>query len=153
MKFFITLIVVFLMSAGAFAQHAEQTELKGITSNYNALNPVGKVSSLLDLSKINWSHSYSVSYFSGGGNSGSYGLYTGDIFYEFSSSLSLNVRLGIAHNLGGAINDARSNDASLYPAFQLDYRPSENFHLSIGYEKIPGNYYNPYDNYWRSLYR
>lgn len=129
------------------AQLADKAEISTVKKDYLGLKPVSKPFSLIDLSRVRWSHSYSVSFFSGGGTSGSVGLYSGSLFYEFTSSLSIDLRLSVAHNPGSFFDRDKSPDASLFPAVNLDYHPSENFRLSVGFASYPGIYYNPYYYY------
>jgi len=136
----------------------DQADLQSAKEDYLGLKPVNKPFSLIDLSRIKWSNSYSVSFFSGGGSSSSLGMYTGSIFYELSSSLSLDMRFSIAHNPGALFDQAATTDASFYPAINLDYHPSDKFRLSVGFISYPGvyndsyNLYNPYRPYdWRRL--
>lgn len=138
---------IFAISSG-FGQMAEDAELQAIKENRLGLQPVSKPFSLIDLSRINFAHSYSFSYFSGGGTSGSVGLYTGQIFYEISSNLSLNLKLGIAHNPGSIFDRAQSTDAVFLPGARIDYHPSDNFRISAGFNTYYGNYYSPFENYY-----
>ena len=101
--------------------------------------------SLLDLSRISWSHSYSVSYFSGGNNSGSAGLLNSTMFYEISSKLSLAVNIGVAHDPGAMFSNGQSN-STILPGFALDYHPSENFRVSVRYQKFNNGNYPNYDS-------
>lgn len=143
---------------GSLAQLVDQAEIQSAKSDYLGLQPAIKPFSLIDLSRVKWSQSYSVTFFSGGGTSGQVGLYTSSLFYEFTPSLSLDINLGIAHNPGALINSATDAEAQFYPAFNLDYHPSDNFRLSIGFAHLPGGYYNPYSyyypyNYWANDWR
>ena len=131
-------VVVLLLTLSGFAQDIERARLEQPTAtNSIGVKPVESPFSLIDVSRIKWSHSYSVSYFSGSGQSGSVGLATTSMFYEFSPSLSLQVNLGIAHNPGALWGD-RNSEATILPGFRLDYHPSENFHLSIGVQRYDG---------------
>lgn len=100
--------------------------------------------SLLDLSRIRWSHSYSISYFSGGSSSGSAGLLNSTMFYDISRSLSLSVNIGVLHNSGSIWGDSK-NDATILPGFRLDYHPSEKFRMSIAVQRVSGLYPYYYD--------
>ena len=149
------------MALNASAQLVDKAEIQSVKENNLGLKPAAKPFSLIDLSRIKWSHSYSVSYFSGGGSSTGMGLYTGSMFYEISSSLSIDMQLSVAHNPGSLFNNSAANEASFYPAVNLDYHPSDNFRLSVGFISVPGNYYynpyylnNPYRMYdWRTFNR
>jgi len=149
-KICLLIAITVLTSGSVLAQFSDQAEIKEIKSNVTGLQPVSKPFSLIDLSRVKWSHAYSVSYFSGGSYSGSVGMYTGSIFYEFSKSLSLDVKLGLAHNPGALFDSRTDNEAAFFPAFNLDYHPSDKFRLSIGYAKYPG--FNPYGYRYRSDY-
>jgi hypothetical protein len=100
--------------------------------------------SLLDLSRIRRSHSYSISYFSGGSSSGSAGLLNSTMFYDISRSLSLSVNIGVLHNSGSIWGDSK-NDATILPGFRLDYHPSEKFRMSIAVQRVSGLYPYYYD--------
>ncbi|MDH4035334.1 MAG: hypothetical protein OEV80_16195, partial [candidate division Zixibacteria bacterium] len=80
------------------------------------------------LSRITWSHSYSVGFFSGGAASGSVGLLNSTMFYEISSKLSLSLNLGVAHSGG---NWGEGREATLLPGFTLDYHPSDKFRMTF----------------------
>lgn len=142
--FLLTLFLIFVAHSVAWTQLVETAEIKKLKNDHVGLRPVSKPFSLIDLSRVKWSHSYSVNFFSGGGTSGSIGMYTSSIFYELSNSLSFDVQIGIAHNPGSIFNNNTNSNAALYPSFNLDYHPSDNFRLSIGIAKHPGIYYNPY---------
>jgi len=151
----ISIIAVF--AACSLAQSIDKAQIQSAQKDYLDLRPAVKPFSLIDLSRIKWSHSYSVSFFSGGGTSGSVGLYTGSIFYEFTPKLSLDLSMGIAHNPGAMFNRGEQTDATFYPSMSLDYHPSEHFRLSVGFASYPGLYYNPYYPYreyeWRDSRR
>lgn len=113
----------------------------GSSSNSLSVQGAPNPFSLLDLSRIRWSHSYSISYLSGGSRSGSAGLLNSTMFYDISNSLSLSVNVGVLHNSGSIWGDG-NNDATILPGFRLDYHPSEKFRMSIGFQRVSG--YSPY---------
>ena len=133
------------------AQDIDQARLDEPTAtNSLGARPVSSPFSLLDISRIKWSHSYSVSFFSGNGNSGSLGLANTSMFYEFSPSLSLQVNLGILHSPGSILGDSRNSDASFLPGFNLDYHPSEHFRMSVQFQRYDGRLYpTSFDRYNR----
>jgi hypothetical protein len=140
----LTTISLLVLTSISFGQMADKAEIQSVKEDYLGLKPVSKPFSLIDLSKLHFSHSYSFTFFSGGGTSGSVGLYTGSMFYEFSHSLSLDVQLGIAHDPSALFGNNVGTDASFYPAVNLDYHPSNNFRISVGFESHPGFYQSPY---------
>jgi hypothetical protein len=148
-----SLLLAFISAFSASAQLADKAEIQSVKEDYLGLNPASKPISLIDFSKLKWSQSYSISYFSGAGSSGTVGFYTSSIFYEFTPSLSIDVTLGIAHDPAALFNRNVQTNAALYPAVNLDYHPSENFRMSVGFVSHPGFYSNPYYPYrfndWR----
>ena len=138
----LTLAMVLVFSTFSMAQMSDQAELER-NSQLGGLgqSAVSNPFSLLDLSRIKWSHSYSVSYFSGGGASGSGGMWQTSMFYEFSSKLSLNMNLGIAHT--GNLISSTNRETTFLPGFTLDYHPSNKFSVSLMFQTYRGNN-NPY---------
>jgi len=144
-KTLFSIIAVFLLSLPVSAQFVDQIPAQpDISQNTFGASPAPTPFSLLDLSRIHWSHSYSVSYFSGGLGSGSVGMFRTNMHYEFSSKLSLGLNVGIAHNPGALWGDKRNNDTQLLPGFLLDYHPSESFRMSVGFQQFSGSYLYPY---------
>ncbi len=141
LSIFLTIAMLFSIAS---AQMADKAELQSMKSDYLGLAPASKPFALIDLSRLQWSHSYSLSFFSGGGSSQTIGLYTGSIFYEITPNLSLNFKLGIAHNPSGVFDNSLSNNATLLPGLRLDYRPSDNFRITAGFDTYYGNYLYPY---------
>jgi hypothetical protein len=154
------IVVVLLFAVPLMAQDIDVAKLRETNAaNSLGIKPASTPFSLLDLSRIRWSNSYSVSFMSGAGGSGSVGLLNSTMFYEFSPKLSMALNIGIMHNAGAIWGDA-NNQATLLPGFQLDYHPSDKFSLSIGVSREAGwlspYYYAPYSRYpygnWRFPY-
>ena len=144
--FIIILVLGLLAAHPAMAQYSDQAEMEKITTSDGlGLRPSSTPFSLLDLSRIKWSHSYSVAYFSGGGTSSSLGVMNSQMFYEFSRKLSLTLNLGVAHNPSSFWGNG-DTDAIFLPGFHLDYHPSDKFHMSITYQRglgLGNPYYQP----------
>jgi hypothetical protein len=153
MRNLITIVALFLLALPVSAQFVEQSPPNtDIAEQSFGAPPAETPFSLLDLSRIKWSHSYSVSYFSGGLGSGSLGLFTTTMFYEFSSKLSLDFNLSVAHDPSALWNDGKTSNTAFLPGFSLDYHPSQKFRMSLTYQQFVGNpYYSPYysPNYYR----
>jgi hypothetical protein len=146
MKQKIIILTVLMFSFSASAQLADQAEIANVNNNTGiGLNPASSPFSLIDLSRVKWSHSYSVSFFSGGSNSSSLGLWNTSMFYEFSKNLSLTLNLGVAHD-ANALFGGESSFSKILPGFLLDYHPSNNFNLRVGFQSYSG-YYPYYYNY------
>jgi hypothetical protein len=133
--------VLFCLAASAAAQSSDVAKLNDITrASSLGIKPAPSPFSLLDLSRLHWSHSYSLSFFSGSGYSGSVGLLSTSMLYDLSSKLSFGLNLGVAHNTGALWGDG-SSQASFLPGFWLDFHPSSKFNMSISVQKYEGSYY------------
>jgi len=141
-KLSVFIVLMLFCAVSVSAQLVDQADMQKIKDDHLGLKPAASPFSLIDLSRVKWSNSYSVGFFSGGGTSSTTGLYVGSMFYEFSKSLSLDLQVGIGHNPGALFNSQLNSDARFYPSFKLDYHPSDKFQLLIGFQSIPGNYYN-----------
>ena len=145
MKTLFTILSVVILVVPISAQLVEDAPVPNEAAQTSfGSRPASTPFSLLDLSRIRWSHSYSVTYFSGGNSSGTLGLFNTGMLYEFSPKLSLNLNIGIAHNPGALWGDSRNNNTELLPGFLLDYHPSEKFRMSLGFQRFVGNYFYPY---------
>lgn len=136
------LTVTLLLPLAGSAVVAQQADIATLRQTA-AENPLGvkpsfSPSSLLDASRFSWSHSYSISFFSGNNSSLTTGLLNSTMHYQLSPSLSLAFNIGILHNAGSLFNRAVSTDATFLPGFALDYRPSNKFHLSLQVQRISG---------------
>ena len=146
----LAIITVLIFAAGSLsAQQTDAAAVKQTLDNAGSgigVKPVGTLSSLLSSDRITWSHSYSVSFFSGGGTSSSLGMLNSTMNYRISNSLSLAVNLGVLHNTASLWGQGNT-DATFLPGFRLDYRPSEKFFMSISYQEYAGGYYYS-PSYW-----
>jgi len=145
------LILVLVLTGTVAAQHSDQASVSDAALRAQSgigISPAVTPFSLIDLSRINWSHSYSVAFFSGGGTSGSVGVWNTSLDYDISSNLHLALNLGVLHNPGSLWN-GNDSKADFLPGFRLDWRPSDNFFMSVSYQDL-GGYYSPYDRgFWR----
>jgi len=103
----------------------------------------------LDPSRLHLSHSYSLSYFSIGGQSMAQGLYLNTIDYALSAPLQLRVQWGIAHSplqsLG--VNSPLASGPFISAA-EIQYRPSGKLSLGIEYRALPA-----YWRYWPAAWQ
>ena len=147
----LSLAFLVLSVVSTSAQMADRAELRDIRSeNSVSFQPATSAFSLIDLSRIRWSHSYNLSYYSGSFGSGSYGLYTGSLLYEFSPSLAMYLDVGIGHNPGALVNTNQNSSAQVFPGIAFDYHPSKNFRVSVSFSRSP--YSNSLGNYQSALY-
>lgn len=134
------LLMVSVVSAGELSEAPPKStsQVSGI-----GVKPAASPWSLLDMSRISWSHSYSVSFFSGGGTSSSVGLLQTSMLYDISDKLKLTVNLGMLHNPSALWNDGDSN-ARFLPGFRLDFRPSDKVSMTLEVQQVAGYYMTPY---------
>ncbi|MEW5702621.1 MAG: hypothetical protein AB1792_10370 [Candidatus Zixiibacteriota bacterium] len=156
-----TIIVLLAGAVGAAAQSTTSQASSGATSFSGAPRvsdltgaPKALGFALLDPSRLRMHQSYSLSYFSGGGSSGSLGLYSNMLEYDLFKPLTLRVGLSYAHQPFGASDRSGGSvlgSGQFLPSFGLDYHPSNNFLLSIDYQTIPAVVW-PYggSNIWRA---
>ena len=138
MKKTIILTAALLLGVSAMAQHVDRATLQQVsTANAIGIKPSSNLFSLIDLSKIRWSHSYSVSYLSGGSYSGSVGMLHTSMFYPISSKLNLTVDLGLSHGISGNLT-APGQSVSVLPSFWLDFKPSKNVSMSLSFQTFNG---------------
>lgn len=118
--------------------------------------PSGLGWGLLDPSRFRMRQSYSVSYMSGSGSSGSVGVYMNNIEYQLFKPLTLRVGLGYLHQPFGSrgANSAgiSVDDGFFIPSAGLEYRPSRNFLLMVDFRQYPSGT-SPYSRWgyggWR----
>jgi hypothetical protein len=100
-------------------------------------NPVERMQSagLLDPSRFNISHSYSMSYISSGFQSDLLGMYLNHIRYQFSVPLSLQVDWGYVIRPLDANNPDPNVKAGNFalPRIALQYQPTKNMFISFEY--------------------
>lgn len=94
--------------------------------------------SIIDPSRISTSHSYSFSYFSNNGHSGSVGMLMNSIEYRVSDPLKITLNLGVMHNPSAFIGQSSNGlSPTIMPGINVQYRPSENVFLMMNFESIP----------------
>lgn len=120
-----------------------------------ASEPSGPGWALLDPSRFHMRQSYSISYMSGSGGSGSMGLYLNEMEYQLFEPLTLHVGLGYLHqpfgSRGANSGGASISDGFFVPDVGLEYRPSENFLMMVDFRQIPAGA-SPYGWGWGSGY-
>ena len=142
MKKIVSIILILIVTAAmAFAQNTNDVKLNSYVNKNNI--------PIFDPSRLKIRQSYSLSYFSGGGQSGSVGLYMNSIEYSFSDPLKVRLDIGYMHNPSALFSNKSSitNSGVIIPGFSLDWRPSKNFMLSLDYRQVPYYLNGGYNNY------
>jgi hypothetical protein len=138
MKKALIILIAVLIASTAFAQLADRAQLTAIdNSRPLGVKPAPSAWSLLDLSKLRFTHSYSFGYYSGRNFSGSNGLLRSSLLYDFSPKLSMALSVGVSHNPSSLVGRGNS-DASILPGFTLDYHPSSTFRMILDVQSYNG---------------
>jgi len=109
----------------------------------------------IDPSRLHMQQSYSVSFSSGGRQSGALGLYTNRLTYMISPKMQLIADIGILHQPFQGAGDMPLNldNGQFFYGGELRYKPTENSLLSIRLDNMPRPYYNNDYYYGNRYYR
>ena len=130
----------------------DQLGLPSYTSN-------GLLLGFIDVSKLQFHNSYSLSMFSSGGRAQSLGMLTSQFSYALNPKLTLGGTVGYLHSPFGQFGSSVTNhnteqifnsplkNGQLFWSGEMTYRPTKNTSLYFSYNNFPyQNYYNPW--YW-----
>jgi hypothetical protein len=146
-----TTFIVSIIVGVAVGQFKSQPEARSsITESMIRQDGGGLLFGWLDLSKITFNNSYSLSYTTSGGRSFSLGTLTSSLAYQISDPLSLQFDVSLMHspynNLGG--NFTKNISGVYLSRAELTYRPSKNMLLQIQYRQLPALYWlNTYNRF------
>jgi len=107
-----------------------------------------------DPEKFHMSHSFDLSYQTGGGEGLSLGTYTNRMRYDFAENLAAGADLSLSYspyNTLPTISGRKNDLSSIYLSrAHLSYRPWENVLVQVQYRNIPYGsfYYSPYYYPW-----
>lgn len=145
-RLFLTVAVMVMAPLMVMAQMTDQAEVKQITAKYDLGLTKRPSTPFFDLSRFHMTQSYTLGFFSGSGGSATRGLYRNTVTYQLADPLRLTVSMGILHDPTALLSSRGTSRAtSLYPSGWLDWRPSENFRMLVGFESVPASWY--YGNY------
>ena len=106
----------------------------------------------IDLSEINFQHSYSMQVNSFGGDAVAMGLLKSSFEYTINPQVSFQGSIGLMHSPFSSITPM-SEQYSFLNGFSADnifysgevtYKPKENMSFQIGFSRMPANTYNQY---------
>ena len=111
-------------------------------------------SGLFDPSRMSFTHSYSMNYFSSGGAALAQGLFMETIRYRLSNPVTLTLNLGYLHQPYSTFDSGvgPSQSGEFLGGASLTWRPADNMFLHIelanypkyyGYGAYPRSFYNP----------
>ncbi|MFH2054811.1 MAG: hypothetical protein ABIJ61_02520, partial [bacterium] len=111
--------------------------------------------SLFDMSRLHMQQSYSLSFFSSGGQSESIAMYLNQIDYDLTKTLRFSMGIAWLHQPQATLGFSEQTISNrLLPSFSLDWRPSDKFHLRVDYRTL-SPYYGGYyyrDRYYQPYY-
>jgi hypothetical protein len=139
---------VFLLCAGTVMAQEQSALSSTATPSFSGASRASDLTKavsglgfgLLDPSRLQMRQSYSLSYYSGSGYSGSIGLYMNTIEYQLSRPLTVRVGLAYMHHplgVSGSSGGSVLGNGQLLPSVGIEYRPSDNFFFSIDYRTVP----------------
>ncbi len=135
MKAFLILFTLFTFSVNAQLKTntGQPIDIRGgITS------PVpGSLLSFLDRDHFRMTQSYGMSYYSGGGQSGTLGMYTNSMNFRLSDPLLLRLNIGVMHQPFGAPKGSKNQNAQVMQGMELIYRPNKYFQFQAGFSNTP----------------
>ncbi len=104
--------------------------------------------SLFDPSRFMMNHSFSMSMISSSGLSMGVGAYTNNMTFLLKDNLRLSTSFSLVQtSMPGSPESSGMLDGQVYYGATLEYRPTENTVLQLGFQKSPSYYY-----YNRPLY-
>ena len=144
MKRMTAVILLVLLCAGlAGAQDDAKSSVFWPTKAFQV--PTGFLSKLLDSSRFSMSQSYTLSFGKMGPYSLNTGLYLNTMNLRIADPLTMQVRVGLMHPLGGGTNNLYQAGTKLFvQRAMLQYQPSENFKVVIDYQAFPSAMMSPY---------
>ncbi|OGU54325.1 MAG: hypothetical protein A2V66_14185 [Ignavibacteria bacterium RBG_13_36_8] len=145
----IFVVVLLFTTSLCYAQFKEELKkpvniLNGIVNN----SPSSFILGFIDPNNLQIRHSVDMSFMASGKNSIALGVYTGSLSYKFNEKFNLRLDASIINSPYNSLGKEFTNRINgLYLSrAQLNYKPSDNFFISIEYRQIPAGYYTPYYN-------
>ena len=149
-KTVLCVLVLFVLLSGFVKAQTENPQTSVFKPSETFNRPKGFLSYLIDPSKFSMSHSYTVSYFSLGGEQFSQGLYLNTMNYRVSNPLLMQVRIGYLHRPFGSSGWMNEGNGKVFvQRAMLEYKPSDNMWFRIDYQAMPySTMMYPYDYRW-----
>lgn len=143
-----SLLVILLLSCLVFAQFRSQAAAPMIPVNSRGLSHTQNLS-ILDPSRFNMQHSFSLSMMNFSGQSLGLGVYNNQMNFMLKDNLRLQTQFSLVQPSGGL--DPMANNGlggQVYYGASLDYQPTENFFLRFSMDNYPRyGFYRPYSRF------
>lgn len=125
-------------------------ENKPIDINQGILssNPVGSLFSFLNSENLSMNHSFGMSYSSFGNDGMALGVYTNKISYEFSEKFDFQINTSFVNTPYNTLGENFTNSINgvYIDRARINYRPSDDFNISLQFSTRPYGYSNGYAN-------
>lgn len=144
------ILMVCMMPALVDAQFkAEVPDIPGL--NTRTVNGAPSILGI-DVSKINFQHSYSMQVSSMGGDAVAMGLLKSSFDYAINPQVSFSGSVGLLHSPFSSVTPMGEdysflngfNADNIYYSGEVTYKPKENMSIQFGISKVPMNTYNRY---------
>ncbi len=111
----------------------------------------GSIFNIFSPEKFKMNHSYSMSYSSFGGHGLAMGVYTNSMLFKLAENMSFQVDASLYHSPYNSFGKDMANQLSglAISSARFDYKPAENFLITLQYQNLPYNYYSPFESYGR----
>ena len=155
MRTIVTFLLLIIVPILGIAQYRHQPSNNPSLDEYlrapdHNLGFPSNVGTLLDPSRMHWSHSLSSAYATSNGGSVLQGAFTTSMIYELSRPITLMFRLGYMNEPYNTYRPAgMENQGQLFGGFGLQYRPFRNTVFQFEFQQIPASsitYQSPYSN-------
>ena len=101
---------------------------------------------LFDPKRFSMSHTFGMSFGSGGGSNQ---YYLNTMTYQFTPQLTAVAQVGIQHNLGPAFGTSGARTQVIVPNLGLFYTPRPNMRIELQMSQMPNyGYYRPYGSFY-----
>lgn len=121
-------------------------------------NPMSSLFTFIDPAKFSINHSFGLSYSSFGDNGMALGVYTNNIAYEFNDKLNIEISASLVNSPYNTLGDSFTNSINgIYlDRARINYRPTEDFNISLQFSNSPFGYnsrygrrgFSSFSNYW-----
>lgn len=153
------IILLFLISTFSFGQFKnDPNNTVNIREGILSKNPIGSLFSFIDPSKFSMGHTFEMSYSASGDHGLAAGVYTNHLAYEFSEKLNVELDASVVNTPYNTFGDSFTNSFNgvYIDRAQINYKPTEDFNISLQYSNSPYGYYNgysrrgfsPFSRYW-----
>ena len=149
---YLILLLIIIPTLG-YGQLKKDTNKPNISESLEFSQAKDVMLGFLYPSRLNMSHSISMSYTAFGGGGAMINTYVNTLNYRFSDDLFLTTKLGIMNSPYNSLpGNSYLNDVQFFGGAELKWLPSENSAIFIRFERAPafysqgyyGNYRNPF---------